>query len=161
MADKGESRRAWKRIAIYALVPLAAALAMLLFDKPAKTTHSNTRHSPMSKEQVKWRQGKPAPGLGLVEAAVTERIAEDRVRISVRVHPQPNTGCRLELVLPLGCDIHEGKQVEDVSADALIERTWVVQFPTDRTLDAVVRYCANVGTGVHATEVPLRMVTAE
>ena len=150
----------WKRTAVYAVVPLVAASALLLLDARRESDRVPI-HTAIGGSS--WIQGKPTPGLGRLEATITERLAVGRVRIQARVqvHPEVRTGCRLELVVPEGCDLLEGQRVEDVPGDEGIARSWTVQFPTNRTLDAVVRYCADVGDAVHATEVALRVVTAE
>jgi hypothetical protein len=107
-----------------------------------------------------WIRGKPNPLLGQVEAGVVDRPAADRARIRARYTRLAGTpSCRIELVLPDGVLLREGEADMPLPADAQQgEAQWVVELPSGRTLDAVVRLRAEGPRGTLACEVPVRLV---
>lgn len=112
--------------------------------------------------QVEWRESKPVPRIGSVRAAVIERPGPGRARIEARwENRSEGATCALELVVPDGVVVLEGERVTplpyDVTTGAVV---WLVEFPSGRALDAVLRLCAEGDDGTRATETSVRLTDA-
>jgi hypothetical protein len=109
-----------------------------------------------------WARGKPNPALGRIEAAVVERPARDRARIQARYALLPEAhGCRLQIVLPPGVLLVEGSPDTPLQDGVRRgEAVWLVEFPSGRPLDALVRVCAQGARGVAVCEAAVRLVGA-
>lgn len=91
--------------------------------------------------------GKPAPAIGDVRLEVVERPAADRVVLEARWAAGPRgSGRRVELVLPDGAWLIEGRRRNAVRADARdgVIR-WTIGYETGRPLDVVARLRAQDG----------------
>ena len=110
-------------------------------------------------QPVRWSESKVAPRVGRVRAAVTERPSADRARIEARwENRSASDTCALELIVPDGVVVLEGERRTPLGAeDAAGSATWLVEFPTGRALDAVLRFCAETEEGLRATETSVRL----
>ncbi len=105
-------------------------------------------------------QSKPNALLGGLVAQVVERPAPDEARVEARFGAAAGaSGCVVDLILPEGAFLVSGaERMVPASPDAPM--VWVVRFPTDRTLDLVLRACGTTPEGMQATELSLRLVNA-
>jgi hypothetical protein len=111
---------------------------------------------------VQWRESKPGARIGSVRAAVVERPGPGRALIEARWENRSGgANCALELVVPDGVVVLEGERVVplpfDDDAGAI---SWLVEFPSGRALDAVLRLCAESDDGMRATETSVRLTDA-
>ncbi len=108
-----------------------------------------------------WVISKPNPIVGELRGAVLERPAVGVARVGVEWRALPGArNCALEIILPEGGELLEGTATVPLHPDALSgEQAWLVSFPTDRTLDATLRLCADTEDGMRACEVAVRLVT--
>jgi hypothetical protein len=109
--------------------------------------------------QVQWRASKPDARIGRVFAAVIERPAADRALISARWETRSAArSCALELLVPAGVVLLDGEQSRPIPMDETSGSvTWLVEFPTGRVLDAVLRLCAQTTDGLRAAETSVRL----
>ena len=109
--------------------------------------------------QVQWRESKPDGRIGRLRAAIIERPAPDRALIEARWENHSGAAnCALELVLPDGVVVLEGQARTAIPAeDTAGSATWLVEFPTGREADAVLRFCAETQDGMRAAETSVRL----
>lgn len=112
--------------------------------------------------KVAWRESKPSPRIGRVRAAVVERPAPDRARIEARWENRSGSeNCALELLVPAGVVVLEGERRTPIAGeDAAGSMTWLVEFPTGRAADAVLRFCVETEDGLRAAETSVRLSDA-
>ncbi len=112
--------------------------------------------------KVQWRESKPNSHVGRIRAAVIERPAPDRALIEA--HWENRSGsdnCAVELVVPEGVVLLSGeRRMELPGEDASGSATWMVEFPSGRALDAVLRFCAQTDDGLRAAETTIRLINA-
>ncbi len=109
--------------------------------------------------KVEWRQSKRGAAIGRVRAAVVERPAPDRALIEARWENRSGAeNCALELVVPEGVVVLEGERRMPISPEETAgAATWLVEFPTGREADAVLRFCAETEDGLRAAETSVRL----
>ena len=103
--------------------------------------------------------GKPNAGVGWLEVAVVDRPSLDRAVVRAIWQRGSNAqNCRLVIHPGQGAFLMEGEAELELDPEADSgEVTWLIDFRTDRDLDAVVRLCAQTQRGAHSCEayVPL------
>jgi len=105
------------------------------------------------------RAGKANRAVGTIAARVLERPSADRAVVEADwALASGATACELELVLPEGALLVEGEPVVALPDEGSGSTTWLVEFPTGRELDAVIRLCAHTPAGHRATEAYVRLV---
>ena len=119
---------------------------------------------PAQPTPVRWQASKHLSAVGQVRAAVIERPAPDRAWIEAqweaRAHQEglPPHDCALEIAVPEGVTVLEGEAAVALDGkEATGSYRWLVAFPLDRPLDAVLRYCAHTEAGPRAAEVAVRL----
>ena len=104
-------------------------------------------------------QGKPNPAVGWLHVTVVDRPSPDRAWIkAVWTRGSDAQNCRLLFFPGREANLMEGDADTTLDPDASGgEVVWLVDFPTDRDIDGVVRLCAETRRGVNACEayVPL------
>lgn len=107
--------------------------------------------------------GKPNPALGALVLEVLERPSPDRAVVRGRwARAEGARGCSLDLILPRGATLLEGQAHVDIADDAIAgEATWLLDFPTDRDLDLVARFCGTNDRGDEALEAVAQLVVAQ
>jgi len=104
-------------------------------------------------------QGKPQPPIGRVEASVVARPAPDRAIIEAHWKRGRCAGASaLELVLPDGAWLVEGREIEALPPDlpgGVIR--WRVGFREGEPLDAVLRLEGTTGAGSCSLETCVRL----
>ncbi len=111
---------------------------------------------------IEWRESKPGARIGSVRAAVIERPGPGRALIEARWENRSGGGgCALELVVPDGVVVLEGERVVPLPYDDDAgAASWLVEFPSGRDLDAVLRLCAEGEDGMRAAETSVRLTDA-
>jgi hypothetical protein len=114
---------------------------------------------PRGPAPIRWVETKAQSPVGTLRAAVVERPARDRAWIEARWDARDHgSACELRLVLPDGVLRLEGDEVVPLAVE---ERQgmyrWLVEFPTGRPLDAVLRYCAALAEGMRVAELSVRL----
>ncbi len=109
--------------------------------------------------EPEWRESKPGAALGRIRAAIVERPGPDRAVIEARWENRSGAeGCALELVVPEGVMVLEGERMTPLAADEPAgSATWLVEFPSGRALDAVLRLCRETEHGLQAAETSVRL----
>ena len=107
--------------------------------------------------------GKPNPALGALVLEVTERPSPDRAVVRARwARAEGAHGCSLDLLVPEGATLLEGKPQVVIGDDEVAgEASWLLDFPTDRDLDLVARFCGTNDRGDEAMEAVVQLVVAK
>lgn len=103
--------------------------------------------------------GKPHPEIGTVRGAIVDRPSADRALIEAHWALGASAeGCEIVLVLPEGASLVDGDEQRDVPEGQSqgVDR-WLVQFPTGRPLDAVIRLCGTATRGHRIVEAYVRL----